>query len=742
MTTRAWRYFVCSGSTFALSAAAAHAQFSWSNGTSGNWSDNTRWSIPFSFPNNSSATVSINVVGTYVVSLNGTITSSTLTIGNADATLRIGSSSLLGLTSSTPLNLNGDITLNELGGTSASTLTLSGLNPQINGSGTGSISLNATGGDLHRAAIQVTGVATNNITIRGRGNLLGVWNNQGLFSADVNASTLQLATTAAHTNGGTIQAINGGTFQMSGGTLTQTTGPGQLIANGGTLNLTNTQIIGGSVQVTNGGAANLFGTITYNGVTHLGPLDIPNASTLIVPNATFNHSGTIRLNPWGGASASTLRFDAATIFGGIGETILNATAGDPNRAVIQANGFTVIHGPSRVLRGRGNILGSWANQGEFRADQPASTLQFGSVTTQTNQGLIRASNGGLFLISGHAVDQTTTGRLFADGGTIALNNATVIDGQIEVANGGTLSLAGANTFTNVDVTGAFDVPNGSTLNIAASAGFNHNQIIRVNPSGGTSPTSIQLGTTPSLGGTGEIMLNASGGVLTRAELIRGSPENFTIGPARTLAGTGRVFSGISTIVQQGTINPGTPAAAGRISIEGLMTLANSSVLNVDVASAAAFDLITFNQATALNGTLRVGFLPGGGLAAGQTIDVITAPSLSGAFDTVILPAGVAFQQLSNRIRLIGAPCTVDFNDDGFINQEDLSGYITSFLTEPAEPGPSGTNVAPCPGEPAPYDTLGYAADFNRDCSFNQEDLTGLITEYFGQAESPFGCVPG
>ena len=90
----------------------------------------------------------------------------------------------------------------------------------------------------------------------------------------------------------------------------------------------------------------------------------------------------------------------------------------------------------------------------------------------------------------------------------------------------------------------------------------------------------------------------------------------------------------------------------------------------------------------------------------------------------------------------GSTCVVDFNADGFLNQEDLSGYLGAFLDESVPPGPSGTSAAPCAGQPAPYDTLGFAADFNRDCDFNQEDLSGFIVEYFSQTENPAGCIPG
>jgi len=87
-------------------------------------------------------------------------------------------------------------------------------------------------------------------------------------------------------------------------------------------------------------------------------------------------------------------------------------------------------------------------------------------------------------------------------------------------------------------------------------------------------------------------------------------------------------------------------------------------------------------------------------------------------------------------------CAVDYNRDGFLNQEDLTGFLTAFLDESVPPGPSGTSNSPCPGEPAPYDTFGYAADYNRDCSFNQEDLSGFITEYFSETENPNNCIPG
>jgi len=118
------------------------------------------------------------------------------------------------------------------------------------------------------------------------------------------------------------------------------------------------------------------------------------------------------------------------------------------------------------------------------------------------------------------------------------------------------------------------------------------------------------------------------------------------------------------------------------------------------------------------------------------------PSDDGAFTLLLTNACGTATSAPAQLTVTPPPCPVDFNADGFLNQEDLAGYLTAFLDESIPPGPSGTNSAPCPGEPAPYDTLGYAADYNRDCSFNQEDLAGYITEYFSEAENPNNCIPG
>jgi len=96
------------------------------------------------------------------------------------------------------------------------------------------------------------------------------------------------------------------------------------------------------------------------------------------------------------------------------------------------------------------------------------------------------------------------------------------------------------------------------------------------------------------------------------------------------------------------------------------------------------------------------------------------------------PLGVADFPQDMPFVLLGSvvppPCLGDFDGDLFLTQEDLSGFITAFLSEPPVLGPGGF-AKPCPGEPAPYNA-GFQIDINRDCAADQEDLSLFITAFF------------
>jgi len=92
---------------------------------------------------------------------------------------------------------------------------------------------------------------------------------------------------------------------------------------------------------------------------------------------------------------------------------------------------------------------------------------------------------------------------------------------------------------------------------------------------------------------------------------------------------------------------------------------------------------------------------------------------TGAGETTVFVSSLTFESLLSTGRAVawlGVPCAADFNLDGFLDQEDLSGFINAFFQEPSDP----------------------LANFNRDHDelgnllVNQEDLAGYITEYFAQ----------
>lgn len=95
---------------------------------------------------------------------------------------------------------------------------------------------------------------------------------------------------------------------------------------------------------------------------------------------------------------------------------------------------------------------------------------------------------------------------------------------------------------------------------------------------------------------------------------------------------------------------------------------------------------------------------------------------------------------SNDVEVWVVGCPLDFNGDGVLDQEDLGGFLSAFLSEPSAWSTNfdypGFAVAPCPDQPSPYNDFGYLADYTNDCVVDQEDLSAFLTDYFAQIESP------
>ena len=126
----------------------------------------------------------------------------------------------------------------------------------------------------------------------------------------------------------------------------------------------------------------------------------------------------------------------------------------------------------------------------------------------------------------------------------------------------------------------------------------------------------------------------NGGTLAQNGTLSAA-DGLTIAGNTMLAGTGVIDADVSN---QGTVNPGM-SDPGSLTINGNYTQSPSGQLTIEVASPEEFDQLVVNGTASLAGTLAV-------VPINTTLDFgqklpgfLTADSVQGAFDTILLPTG-------------------------------------------------------------------------------------------------------
>lgn len=211
-----------------------------------------------------------------------------------------------------------------------------------------------------------------------------------------------------------------------------------------------------------------------------------------------------------------------------------------------------------------------------------------------------------FTVAGDVVAGTPTAPAvinsltFEDNSSLQLvNELTVTSGELDVPEG-TAMISGKP----IVVPGDFSKEGDGTL-IANS------DILVDNTAAINGGTLIENGT-----------LSAAGGV--------------TVAENTMLAGAG-VIDG--NVTNQGTVTPGTPGDLGSLTINGNYTQGPSGQLTIDVGSPEDFDQLIVNGTADLAGTLVVVPL-NPPFEFGQKLPgFLTADSVQGAFDSILLPAG-------------------------------------------------------------------------------------------------------
>ena len=456
-------------------------------------------------------------------------------------------------------------------------------------------------------------------------------------------------------NIGAVSQNSIGTFQITGGTVTGTTGV--LTSNAaydiqaGTVNVS----LGGSgiaLNKTGTGTATLSGTVanTYSGVTTVSNgvllLSKSSGAVAIAGNITIASPGT---SLWG-----TVRLGASNQI---------ATSSVITFAPAYANSYGVLelHGNAQTVAGISDSTGLGIIE-NTQADTGigGGTLTINNTTNYSYNGYIRdtsSGTGALSLVKNGTGTLTMsnqagfnyTGGLMVSGGVLEYSGG-YLPSCPYVVNGGTLSIGtktasitsfqitsgavnGTGTLTS---SGAYDVQAG-TVNavLAGSVGLNKTTsgAATVNAPTYTGTTTDSLGTLNFTGGlpSGNYVIN--GGTLNINALTK-NIGTFQISSG-TLTGTGALTSSTAYDVQGGTINA---------------VLAGSVGLNKTTAGTATISTApTYTGTTSVSaGSLSFasgGGLPGGNyVVSGGTLDIDSLSKSIGTFQitggTVSGTAGV------------------------------------------------------------------------------------------------------
>jgi len=630
---------------------------------------------------------------------NGDITVDSIT---TNGTVHVVSGQTMGVVNT--ITNTGTITVNPSGGASDAGLNFNTPASTITGGGT--IVLNPIGGgigvDAGINASVPTNIVTNTAgcTIRGNGYITANVNNQGLIAADI-ASRLLVLSTNPKSNSNLMVAQNGGTLDLNGIAITQT-GSGTTRADGaGSIVETHGSITGGVLEAVSGGLVRTGGALTLDGVTTNGDLHVQSGSVLTILNA-FTNTGTITINPSGGATDATITFNspAITLSGG-GTIVLNpiGAVSGADAGINSSLASNIATNPAgATIRGNGYINANINNQGLLAADINARGIVLAS-NPKSNSGLMLAQNGGTLDINGIAVTQSGSGTIRADGATSLVEiHGSLSGGTLESTNGGLVRTGGALSLSGVSLNGNVHVSAGSTATLDSN--LVNNGTITVNPSGSSTNANINVPSSLSLQGTGTIVFNGVGST-NDANISGVAGVTLTNAAGHTLAGNGEI---IVKLNNDGILSPGQTSDRTQSLVRNAafadITCSSTSVVRIDIEGAAAgqFDRILGNNNQSdfvCAGALEVSHINGyTGSPVNTTFDIITAAApatITGTFSTVntpLLPGGFhyAVKYLPTAVRLqVVCPADVDddgnfpgANADGGVDINDLLFFLAAF----------------------------------------------------------------
>ncbi|MEA2162345.1 MAG: hypothetical protein QOK37_472 [Thermoanaerobaculia bacterium] len=506
----------------------------------------------------------------------------------------------------------------------------------------------------------------------------GFWVTGGTVSFNANYSLKDLAFNSGQIDGSGVltltgsNAWGGGTMTGTGstvnnGTLTMSNNSGSFLdlrafSNSATVNYQNG---GNSLQLRNNAVFTNSGTFAVQGDVNLtcncatpplfhntGSLNKTagtGTSTFSVP---FNNDGAVASN------LGQLAFSAAGTHSGSFNVLSGA-----NITFLGSNSFgagSTLSGAGEIalMGGTSTIAGTSVTPGTFTVSSANVTLNTAATVGTLNvHNTATLSGTGTITITGTSPLSEWTGGTISGSGTLTVGPTSnfIIDGITAAMTLNTRPLVNNGTVTYGASTNGLTLMNGAVITNASGAMLNLDATLSLAVSGGGNAIAnagiLQRGQTGSLGiapsvtNTGTINANAgqlafNGGLSQSAgsmNLLGGSissPTPISLAGG-SLTGNGTVFAAVNN--SAGTIAPGSPTAAGIITLNGPYSQGASGAMNLKIGGpgpGGTYDVVdasagSVNLAGNLNVTLFNGFTP----SAGNTFDMLRFSSRTGDFIT-------------------------------------------------------------------------------------------------------------
>ena len=413
--------------------ATAATTYTWTGGTSGNWTTASNWSPSTGYPGSSGST-DIAIINTS----NATVTCT------ASLNISVLKSTTYGVSGIT-IKFSGSPTFTISSGLSIAQPSSAATGITFTGAGTASIA--GTSSFAYNSSMSITTGATVSFAAS---SVIDFTANQGSLN---NSATLKLLSGCNFKLGYGASLVNSGTVTATSATFTMSGSPTS-ISNTGTFNATSTAftLTGSGISIANS-SSGVFTTNKCTFTSNNSSNTFTNSATYRDHGSTFNITGQSDVISNNGATAN---------FHGSGTTITFST-GNNNHSITNSGTFT-IDSLSTITLGTQNCV--ITNTGTFISGSSANPSTFNLSGQDSN---ITNSSGGTFTDDGSTFNLTdgSSGNEINNSGTFSGSNSYIdlqgsysnitnnSGGAFTVNGGGTIYEEGGSTANKVTNAGTF-----------------------------------------------------------------------------------------------------------------------------------------------------------------------------------------------------------------------------------------------------------------------------------------------